>query len=330
MFKIFTDWKRLFNVTIVIAIILASGSREGLSSEFSVWLSELRSEALETGISEDTLINSIDQVTPIPRVIELDRSQPETTLTLQEYMQRVVPRSRVKKGKQLLAKNRVLLEKISHVYGVPPRFIVSLWGIETNFGEFTGGFSVIAALVTLAHDGRRGTYFRSELLTALKILDEGHISSKAMVGSWAGAMGQNQFMPSSFVNFAIDFDGDGRRDIWKNKQDIFASTANYLSKSGWKEGQTWGREIILPDGFDYSFAGPKILKSLGEWHALGLKKINGENLPVVEGMMASVVVPNSSEESAYLAYDNFRTLLKWNRSNYFAIGVGTLADLIVK
>lgn len=327
---LFWNWIRLITFGLVIAIVLTLGSQDGLSSDFSKWLLELRSEALERGISEDTLINSLDRVTPIKRVIELDRSQPETILTLQEYIKKVVTSSRIEKGRRLLAKNRILLEKVYRVYGVPPRFIVSLWGIETNFGDYTGGFSVIAALATLAHDGRRSSYFRSELLTALKILDEGHVSPKNMVGSWAGAMGQNQFMPSSFVNFAIDFDRDGRRDIWENKQDIFASTANYLSKSGWKRGQTWGREILLPDGFDYNLANPKIQKSLGEWQALGVKRINGEDLPSVMGMMASIVVSNSKGAPVFLAYNNFRTILKWNRSNYFAIGVGTLADLIVK
>jgi len=298
------------------------------ADDFFLWLEELRAEALGQGISPAILDAALKDVAPIPRVIELDRSQPEGTLTFQQYMERVVPNSRVKKGRNKLAKNAAALNAVHKVYGVQPRFIVALWGIETNFGQYTGGFSVVASLATLAFDGRRSAYFRGELLKALQILQEGHITPEKMVGSWAGAMGQSQFMPSSFVKFAIDFDGDGRRDIWTTKADVFGSASNYLAKSGWRGDQTWGRKISLPANFDKSLASLKITKTLAAWQELGVRRDNGNDLPKVAGMTASLVFPGGEEEPAFLVYNNYKTVLKWNRSTYFAMAVGHLADRI--
>jgi len=301
---------------------------EDETAVFAFWLEELRAEALEQGISAATLEVALTGVKPIPRVIELDRSQPEGTLTFKQYMDRVVPNSRVVKGRLMLQENSSALEAVRKVYNVQPRFIVALWGIETNFGQHTGGFSVIASLATLAFDGRRSAYFRSELLNALRILEEGHIAPDAMTGSWAGAMGQSQFMPSSFVRFAIDFDGDGKRDIWTTKLDVFGSAANYLSESGWKGDQTWGRQVRLPANFDTAQASLQISNSLAYWQALGVRRVNGQNLPIVAGMMGSIVFPGGDSGPAFLVYDNFKTTLKWNRSTYFAMAVGHLADRI--
>jgi len=297
---------------------------------FEIWLEDLRKEALTEGISPEILDAALGAVTPIPRVIELDRSQPETTLTFQQYMERVVPKSRVEKGRQLLREYAAQLAAVHDVFRVQPRFIVALWGIETNFGQYTGGFSVIASLATLAHDGRRSAYFRSELLNALRILEEGHITPEAMVGSWAGAMGQSQFMPSSFVRYAIDFNGDGKRDIWNTKADVFGSAANYLAQSGWNGSQTWGRKVLLPVDFDKSTANLRISKVLSDWQALGVRRANGADLPLVAGMKGSVILPGGEGGPAFLVYDNFRTTLKWNRSIYFAMAVGHLADQIAE
>ncbi len=305
-----------------------AGAAEEQAVDFAVWLEALRAEALGQGISAATLDAALAGVEPIPRVIELDRSQPETTLTFEQYMDRVVPNSRVEKGRARLRENAAALEAVRAAFGVQPRFIVALWGIETNFGQYTGGFSVIASLATLAHDGRRSAYFRAELLDALRILEQGHITPAAMMGSWAGAMGQSQFMPSSFVRFAIDFDGDGKRDIWATKADVFGSAANYLAKSGWRGDQTWGRKVSLPDNFDVSLADLKISKPLAGWQALGVRRANGQNLPIVAGMMGSIVFPGGEGGPAFLVYDNFKTTLKWNRSTYFAMAVGHLADRI--
>ena len=301
---------------------------EDETTVFAFWLEELRAEALGQGISAATFEVALAGVKPIPRVIELDRSQPEGTLTFKQYMDRVVPNSRVVKGRLMLQENSSALEAVRKVYNVQPRFIVALWGIETNFGQHTGGFSVIASLATLAFDGRRSAYFRSELLNALRILEEGHIAPDAMTGSWAGAMGQSQFMPSSFVRFAIDFDGDGKRDIWTTKLDVFGSAANYLSESGWKGDQTWGRQVRLPANFDTAQASLQISNSLADWQALGVRRVNGQNLPIVAGMMGSIVFPGGDGGPAFLVYDNFKTTLKWNRSTYFAMAVGHLADRI--
>ncbi|MCH7555119.1 MAG: lytic murein transglycosylase, partial [Proteobacteria bacterium] len=205
------------------------------------WLGELRAEAIAKGMKADVVSQALDGIEPIKRVIELDRHQPEFTLTFNQYVDRVAPAARIRKGRQRYQENRALLEEVGRRIGVQPRFLVALWGIETDFGRLTGGFNVINALATLAFDGRRSTYFRGELMNALQIASDGHISPADMTGSWAGAMGQPQFMPSSFLRFAIDYDGDGRRNIWTSRPDVFGSAATYLKSVGWLDDQTWGR-----------------------------------------------------------------------------------------
>lgn len=321
-------------VSAVFAILALCVSAGGAAAQdkpsFDLWLQDLRQEALNEGISAATLNAAFANVEPIPRVVELDRRQPEFTLTFEQYLDRVVPAARVKKGRDRLAEHRDLLRTVEQRYGVQARFIVALWGIETDFGRVTGGFPVIASLATLAYDGRRSAFFRKQLMYALRILEEGHITPEAMMGSWAGAMGQSQFMPSSFVNFAVDEDGDGRRDIWGTTIDVFGSAANYLAKSGWKGDQTWGRKVRLPAGFDTSLAGLDVVKRISEWQALGVRRPDGRDLPTRD-LPASIVLPQDGASApAYMVYDNFRVILKWNRSNYFAIAVGTLADGIGK
>ena len=292
---------------------------------FSSWLKELRAEASQRGIQAATLDAALQDVEMLPRVIELDRKQPEVTLTFAQYLQRVIPDTRVRKGRQLLKQHQTLLSQVAEEYGVPAPIIVALWGIESDYGRRTGGFSVISALATLAYDGRRSAYFRRELLHALQILDEGHIAPGQMTGSWAGAMGQSQFMPSSFINRAVDYNDDGRRDIWTTLDDVFASTANYLAHAGWRKGQLWGREVKLPADFDTSLAGLEVQKPLAEWQELGVRQANGHDLSTVN-IQASIVLPSEAAEPAYLVYPNYRVFLKWNRSTYFALAVGQLAD----
>ena len=294
---------------------------------FARWLEDLRQDALRHGVSAATLDSALSGIKPIARVIELDRKQPEFTLTFRQYQERVVPKARVEKGKRKLSENRTLLEKIGKKFGVQPRFIVAFWGIETGFGRITGGYPVIAALTTLAFDGRRGAYFRRQLLDALTILDQGHIDIARMVGSWAGAMGQCQFMPSSFLAYAVDFDGDGRKDIWNSKEDVFASAANYLSRSGWRDDQTWGRPVKLPQPFDLYLADLKLRKRLSEWQRMGVRRANGADLPKRD-LMASVVLAEGPAGPAFVVYNNYRAILKWNRSTFFAVAVGSLADRI--
>ena len=298
----------------------------GSAEDFQIWLGKLRVEAEGKGISQSVLDEALAGIQPIPRVIELDRRQPEFTLTFTQYRDRVVPQSRIKKGRAKYQENRDLLEEIGGKIGVQPRFIVALWGIETDFGRVTGGFKVISALATLAHDGRRSAFFRKELLNALQILHEGHIAPKEMMGSWAGAMGQSQFMPSSFLAHAVDYDGDGRRDIWTTRPDVFASAANYLAKSGWRADQTWGREVKLPRDFDFALADLKVRKPIGGWQVLGVRRPDGGDLPTRQ-LSASIVLPEKGKMSpAYLVYSNYRTTLRWNRSTYFALAVGLLSD----
>ena len=239
--------------------------------------------------------------------------------------------TRIKKGRKLQQKHNPILSNVEKHYHVQPRFLVALWGIETNYGEYTGGFSVIRSLVTLAYDERRSEFFRKELLLALKIINEKHISAEDMMGSWAGAMGQNQFMPSSFNTYAVDFNNDGKKDIWNDLEDIFASSSNYLSSQGWRSDITWGREVRIPDDFDENLATVsakklEINKKLSEWQSLGVRKVNGENLPTRD-IYAYLVLPNGIDGRAYLAYENFKTYL---RDDEVQIDYKYLWDLICK
>ena len=297
---------------------------------FGQWLKALRAEAASRGVRAKTLDAALKDVRPIERVIELDRKQPETTLTFAEYLERVVPETRVEAARLMLAENRDLLEAVERRFGVEPEFVVALWAIESDFGRHMGNFPVIHALATLAYDGRRSDYFRGELLDALTIVDQGHVEPDAMLGSWAGAMGQAQFMPSSFLNYAVDHDRDGRRDIWGTRGDVFASAANYLSSIGWKCGEGWGRRVLAPIGFDVeTAAADKTQRPVSAWRAAGLTREDGTALPKSEdGRLATLVLPDGVRGAAYLAYDNFRVILRWNRSNYFALAVGQLADRI--
>ncbi len=297
---------------------------------FDKWLDSFKKEAISKGISKEVVDQATKSIKPIPRIIELDRKQPEGTMSFAKYKKRVISDARVAQGRRLYKKHKDLLGKISKEYGVPPQYIVALWGIETSYGNNTGGFSVVEALATLAYDGRRSKFFRSELINALKIIDAGHISHDKMKGSWAGAMGQNQFMPSSFNRLAVDGNGDGKRDIWTSLPDVFASTANYLHKSGWIEDQRWGRRVRLPKNMKKSQIGLKVKHDLQTWKNLGVKLLGGQDIPVVKGMKASIVAPDGLSGETYLVYHNFRVIMKWNKSTYFATSVGLLADQIAQ
>ena len=312
-------------LAILLVLVVVDHSLGATKPSFQAWLSDVRKEALANGISEETLNRALSDLKPIPLVIKRDRSQPEFKLTLEEYLNRVVTESRIREGRKKIHEHRDLLTRISKQYGVQPEFIVALWGIETRYGQRTGGFPVLAAVATLAYDGRRSRYFRREFLNALKILDDGHISAENMNGSWAGAMGQVQFMPSSFRNYAVDYNGDGRIDIWNNVGDALASAANYLARSGWEGDQGWGREIQLPKGFEKKLISSRIRKPLGEWQRMG---VLAKGLPQNPNIQASIVQPDGEGGRTFLAYPNYGVILKWNRSNFFAVAVGTLTDRI--
>lgn len=297
--------------------------------DFATWLQELRAEAVALGIRPQTLDAALTGLRPLPRVIELDRKQPEDTLTYAQYLERTLPAARVQKGLRLLNEHRALLQEIGTKYDVPPGIIVALWGMETDFGRTTGNFPVLASLATLAYDGRRSALFRRELLEALKIVDAGHVRTEAMTGSWAGAMGQNQFMPSSFMQYAVDYDGDGRRDIWTTLADVFASTANYLASSGWHAREPWGHRVVLPADFDVASNAGQPARTLAAWQALGVRRADDGTFPT-EIESASLVLPSGASTPAFLVYPNYQVLLKWNRSHYFALTAGQFADQLGK
>lgn len=307
---------------------LTLNSAIAANKPFGEWLVDLKAEALANGISQSIIDDAFKNVKFKEKIISLDRKQPEVTQTFQQYMAKRLPQSLIDQGRARLKKHKVILAEVEKKYGVQPRFVVALWGVETRFGRYTGGFNVVEALTTLAYDNRRAAYFKKELMIALQILEEKHITPLNMKGSWAGAMGQAQFMPSSFINFAVDHDEDGRRDIWTTKSDVFASAANYLSSSGWKGDQTWGREVKLPSGFDKSLISLKVKKPMSDWQGLGVRRLDGSNLPSRQ-LNGSLVQPKGGNGQTFLIYNNYRTILKWNYSTYFAMSVGQLADRLI-
>ena len=295
---------------------------------FADWLQALRLEAKAQGISEPTLAAALTDIQPIKRVIELDRKQPEFTQTFLNYLNARVTPQRINRGQEMLHKHRTLLAQAYKKYRVPPRYLVAFWGLETNFGSYLGSFPVVKALVTLAYDERRSDFFRKELLDALRILDQGHVSSADMKGSWAGAMGNLQFLPSTFLKHSVDANGDGKKDVWHTPADVIHSGSNYLKNIGWQPEQLWGREVRLPKQFDWQQARLDVKKPVAEWAALGVTRANGTPLPRVE-LEGAIVLPQGSEGPAFLVYDNFEVILKWNRSISYAIAVGYLADRMI-
>ena len=311
---------------------------------FSEWLNDLKTEALLDGVSETTFDMAFIDVKPDPKVIKLDRHQPEFTQTYFQYIAKRVSQTRIRNGRIKITENAESLEIVAKEIGVQQRFIAGIWGMETNYGSYSGGYSVIRSLATLAYDMRRPKYFRTQLIKALNILEEGHVTSGDFKGSWAGAMGQGQFMPSSFFAYAYDFDGDGKKDIWNDKPDVFASIANYLKQHGWQSDSTWGRQVRLPgdvDGLWDKVRQTKKVKycrralkehsrqfTLTEWQAMGVRTIYGSDLPTVADptFKASLIMPAGPEGPAFLTYQNFRAILSYNCSNFYALGVSLLAE----
>jgi peptidoglycan lytic transglycosylase B len=295
------------------------------NAAFVAWVARFRGEALAAGIAPATFDRAFAGVEPLPHVVELDHRQPEVRLTFADYVHRLDSATRRAGVQQHLAENRALLDAIGRRYGVPPRIIVALWGIETNFGKSPGDYPVIASLATLAFDGRRAALFTRELIAALKIVQRDGIAPGDLVGSWAGAMGQCQFMPTSFLHYAVAYRHDGLADIWRNRADVFASIANFLARKGWRDGEDWGRVVRVPPGLDPSTIGLHVVKPVAEWRRLGVLDANGAALPAIP-VEASLLMPDGADGPAVLAYGNFRTLLHWNNSQAFATSVGLLAD----
>lgn len=296
---------------------------------FEQYIAEFKLEASERGFSRRFLDNAFADIKFYQRAVASDKNQPEFKQTLDTYLSKRLPDWKVKRAIALYNEHAEVLKQVAQKYGVQPRFIVALWGVESNFGKLTGGYPVLSALATLAYEGRREALFRKQLYAALTILKEGHISKDEFKGSWAGAMGQSQFMPTSFLNYAQDFDGDSKKDIWTNHQDVFASIANFLATEGWDDSATWGRQVKLPENFDYKLTGlaRDKMKSLADWQTLGVRRMDGRDLPDRE-LQASLIMPDDEKGRIYLVYDNFHTLMGWNRSTYFGASVGHLSDRI--
>jgi membrane-bound lytic murein transglycosylase B len=306
--------------------------------DFDAFVALLREEALLRGISQETVDRAFADLEPSPTVIQRDQTQAEVVLTIDQYIQRRLTRSVVRTARTMAARHRTLLSRVSRRYGVPARVLVAVWGLESNFGRFSGVRPTIQALATLAWEGRRGDFFRGELMQALEIVDRGYIGVEQMKGSWAGAMGQPQFMPSSYLQWAQDFDGDGDRDIWSSTPDVFASIANYLRQHGWSPDVLWGREIRLPaGGMDALGDGASLRDSgcraeremterlpLAKWHALGLRTTAGGALP--KAKLDASLLPTG--DRAYLVYSNYEALLEYNCAHSYALAVALLADQI--
>ena len=326
-----THARQVMTASILGGILLAL-TLQPLEASHHTWddfLVGVRADAVAEGISRETLDEALDGLRPDERVIELDRRQPEGTVTFDEYMAARVPAELIESARSKFARHEPLLVAIAGHYGFDPEYIVAIWAVETRFGGYTGGFDVIASVATLAFDDRRSAFFRKELMHALGILEEGHIARADMKGSWAGAMGQSQFLPSSFNHFAVDWDLDGRRDIWTTRGDVFASIANYLSGSGWKRGMPWGSPVTLPEGFDHSLVDADGTQSLASWLARGVTWAEGAP-SVSSDAQASLALPAGIDGPAWLVFDNYRAILRWNRSDYFAMSVTAIADALAR
>jgi membrane-bound lytic murein transglycosylase B len=313
-------------------------SQDAARPSFAEWLDELRTEALARGIREEIVEQALASVEePLPVIIERDRTQAETVLPLETYISRQLARNTIRTGQQMLARHQTLLKSVEAQYGVPPRIVTAIWGIESNFGRFSGIRPTVPALATLAWDPRRSALFRRELFSALEILNRGDIDLSKLQGSWAGAMGQPQFMPSSYLEFAEDFDRDGTRDIWTSAPDVFASIANYLKGHGWVAGARWGREVALPGEAARTAAdvprrtegcqarrNMSVALPLTEWQQLGVRLPNGSALPKSDQKAALV----SGASRHFLVYDNYEALLDYNCAHAYALSVGLLGDAI--
>lgn len=293
---------------------------------FAQWLSTFSAQALEAGIRPPTVRDVLGKAQWLPRVVELDRAQPEFTRTPWAYLDSAVSPQRIAQGQAQLAAHSAALQAAAARYGVPASIVTAIWGMESNYGSNFGTFRTVDALATLAYEGRRRAWAQTELLAALRIIDQGDIAADRMIGSWAGAMGHTQFLPSVFLAYAVDADGDGHRDIWGSVPDVTASTAHFLARSGWKSGEPWGAEVQLPPTFDHARADPAVRQTTAQWEAEGVRSIDGAPLPDLAG--ASIATPAGARGPAFLVGNNFRTILRYNNSVNYALGVALLARQI--
>ena len=310
----------LFAAPLAVLPLSAAASSGG----FAAYLAGLRAQALRLGINPAIVAAALRDQPPNPRVLQLDQHQPEFTLTWAQYRARVLPPARLQAAEVHAGENGPTLAAVTQRYGVDWRIIMGIWGLESGFGAKTGTFNIVNALATLSFVSHRAAYFRGELMNALRILNAGDISVAGMTGSWAGAMGQPQFMPSSYLRYAVDFDGDGKRDIWNSRPDVFGSVANYLSGSGWQPGAPWGQAIALPPGFAAP-TGRERVRPLGAWQAEGVRRIDGAPFSRSD-VPGAVLQPDGPGTEAFMVYDNFNVIRRYNPSDFYALAVGLLGN----
>ena len=294
---------------------------------FTAWIKDFRKEALAAGIEPSVYDRAMSGLNPDPEVIAADRNQPEFSKTVWSYLESALSDKRVSNGQAMLRMHRKALDRIEKAYGVDRRIVVAIWGLESAYGQFTGSLPVLRSLATLGYEGRREDFAKSQLIAALKIVQAGDITPDRMLGSWAGAMGQTQFIPTTYLIHAVDFDGNGRRDIWGSAVDALASTAHLLSRSGWKTGEDWGFEVKLPAGFDYAQADMAEKRSVAEWRKLGVRMAEGGALPKRDDKMdAAILLPSGHRGPAFLVMPNFKAILAYNNSTSYALAVGLLSQ----
>lgn len=321
------SFMRLLACLLIIFAAAESFAAETQKGDFATCVSGLEKRALNQGLDRSLVRDILGAVEFQPRVIELDRDQPEFRQSFSAYLRARVSEVRVNRGRELLVRHRSLLEKLARDYGVPGHYLISIWGMETNFGSYLGNMPTLDSLATLACDPRRSEFFTNELISALKLLAREGLAPETMRGSWAGAMGHTQFMPSAYIRHAVDGDGDGNIDLWESEVDALTSAANYLANLGWQRGQRWGREVLLPADFPYARTGLVHSAPLAQWRELGVRRTDGRPLPAAD-IHGAVIVPMGHRGPAFLVYDNFEVIMKWNRSQAYAIAVGHLADRI--
>lgn len=313
-----------------IALVACLAAQTGLAEQSShqSCFDSIRQKASAAGVKATTIERVMAQVRIEPKIVDLDRKQPEFSTTLKDYLGKRVNDTRIDKGKTLRRTHAELLESLTRQYGVPGHYLLAFWGLETNFGGYMGKKNAPSALATLACDGRRATFFTNELIATMRLVEKYNLDPANMESSWAGAMGQTQFMPSTFERFAVDGDNDGTVDLWNSTADALASGANYLQSLGWQTRLRWGREVLLPTGFDWALTGARQQKSLAEWRALDVRRADGAKLPALEDIKAAIIVPAGHKAPAFIAYKNFNVIMGWNRSEFYALSVGLLADRI--
>lgn len=320
---------RLLAITLPVLLTSAPGVGPALAKDaaFERFVDGFWPRAKKAGISRKTYTRAFAGVTPDPDVLKKAEYQPEFTKPVWEYLASAVSANRVKTGRKMLAKYAKVLKRLESRYGVDRHIILAIWGMETSYGSFMGDKYIIRSLATLAYRGSRQKFGRSQLIAALKILQKGDTTPKRMMGSWAGAMGHTQFIPTTYASYAVDYTGDGQRDIWRSVSDALASTANYLKVSKWRPGETWGYEVVLPKGFNYALASRKTVKSLAAWEALGVKRARGKSFPRPDDR-SSIILPAGARGPAFAILNNFRSILRYNNATSYALAVGHLADRI--